>query len=230
MQRNILIIGASGGIGHAIAQQQLDTGANLWVISRNRPDLMRDFTYLQADVLSGELPVIEAPIDGLVYCPGSINLKPFKSLRKIDFQSDLELNLLAAIDCLQKYYPNLKEAEQSSVVLFSTVAVKVGMPFHASVAVAKGAIEGLVRSLAAEWSPSIRVNAVAPSITDTPLAARLLRNEKQIEAAAGRHPMQRIGNAIDIAAAASFLISPESSWMTGQVLGVDGGLSTLKKI
>lgn len=230
MKKNILIVGGSKGIGAATAQQLLAQGHHLIILSRSKPDFDGDYQHFEVDVLNSELPKIDTPIDGLAYCPGSINLKPFRGLKEKDFRADLEINLFSAIKVLQHYSTNLKKAEKASVVLFSTVAVQTGMAFHASIAAAKGAIEGLTRSLAAEWSPKIRVNAIAPSLTQTDLAARLLRNEKQLEASNQRHPLQRIGQAQDIANAATFLLTDSSDWMTGQVLQIDGGMSSIRKI
>ena len=227
MSKTFVVVGASSGIGHAIATSLLAQGNRVITISRNTPDLIGN-EHLQADVLGTDLENISAPenINGLVYAPGSINLKPFRGLKISDFQADLNVNLLGAVNVLQ--WAQKSFAADASVVLFSTVAVSQGMPFHASVAAAKGAVEGLVRSLAAEWAPKVRVNAVAPSLTDTPLAERLLNNDAKREGAAKRHPLQRFGTAQDVANAALFLLGDESRWMTGQVLGVDGGISTLR--
>ncbi|MEM9025142.1 MAG: SDR family oxidoreductase, partial [Bacteroidota bacterium] len=182
------------------------------------------------DVLNDPLPDLDVPLSGLVYCPGSINLKPFRGLSEEAFLEDWKINVLGAVRCLHHYEAALKASGHASVVLFSTVAVQTGMPFHASVAAAKGAVEGLTRSLAAEWAPTIRVNAIAPSVTDTPLAARLLRNERQMEAARERHPLKRYGAPEDIAGATAFLLSQEARWITGQVMAVDGGLGAIKLI
>ena len=177
------------------------------------------------------MPQIDDPIQGIVYLPGSIALKPFKSLKTEHFISDFQINVIGAVNVLKAYESNLKAYDGvSSVVLFSTVAVQKGMAFHASIASAKGAIEGLTRSLAAEWSPQVRVNCIAPSIVDTPLASRLLRTDKQREASAARHPLQRIGTAYEMAHTIDFLLSDKSSWMTGQVISVDGGMSAIQKI
>ena len=167
-------------------------------------------------------------LDGVFYAPGSINLKPFHGLKPDDFRAEFELNVMGAIRVLQAVLPRLKKAGQASVVLASTVAVQQGMPFHSSIAASKGALEGLVRSLAAEWAPHIRVNAIAPSLTDTPLAERLLNADAKREAAANRHPLKRVGTAEDQAQAVAFLLSNRSSWITGQVLGVDGGMSRVR--
>lgn len=178
----------------------------------------------------GPLPEAPEEICGAVYCPGTITLRSFRSLSTADFRHDLELNLIGAVRFLQACQPRLRGQDgcPASVVFFSTVAVGQGMPMHASVAAAKGAVEGLVRSLAAEWAPKIRVNAIAPALIDTPLAARLLSSPEKREALASRYSLKRIGTPADAAALARFLLSNESSWMTGQVLGVDGGMSTLR--
>jgi NAD(P)-dependent dehydrogenase (short-subunit alcohol dehydrogenase family) len=183
------------------------------------------------DATAGDFPKDQLPdaLEGLVYCPGSIRLQPFHRLRDEDFSADFELNLLGAVRVLRAALPCLKAVERGSVVLFSTVAVATGMPMHASIAAAKGAVEGLTRSLAAELAPAIRVNAIAPSLTDTPLAAGLLRTERQRAAAAERHPLGRIGQPSDLAAAARFLLSDEAGWVTGQVLHVDGGMGRLRR-
>lgn len=174
------------------------------------------------------LPEITTPLDGLMYCPGTILLKPFGQIQLTDFKKDWDIHVGGLIRVLQRYHPQLKAAGKASVVAISTVAVQTGMPFHASVAAAKGALEGLLRSLAAEWAPNIRVNGIAPSLTDTPLAVRLLRNEAQRESSEQRHPLKRIGSPEDIAQTAAFLLSERSSWMTGQVLHVDGGMSKVR--
>lgn len=230
MKQQYLIVGGSKGIGKATTELLLEQGHQVHIIARNTPDWEGDYTFHACDVLKEELPEIDDSINGIIYCPGSINLKPFKSLKEKDFQADFEINVLGAVKVLQGYYKQLKAAENPAVVLFSTVAVQTGMGFHASVAVAKGAIEGLTRTLAAEWAPTIRVNAIAPSITQTDLAARLLRNEKQIEAANERHPLNKIGQPSDVAQLATFLVTDASSWMTGQVIGLDGGMGAIKKI
>lgn len=222
----ILVIGGNNGISAAIVKLAQDD-FELITISRT-PLATACGEHFICDVINQPLPVIDTPLSGLVYCPGSINLKPFVSLKLDDFRADLEANTLGAIRCVQYYLPNLKAANSASVVLFSSVAVQTGLPYHATVAVSKGAIEGLTRTLAAEWAPAIRVNAIAPSLTDTPLAERLLRDNSRREAAAARHPLKRIGSPTDIAQMAVFLLSDKASWITGQVLAVDGGLSVIK--
>lgn len=165
----------------------------------------------------------------MVYCPGSINLLPFKRIKQEAFLSDFNLQVLGAIKVLQKALPALRKSANPSIVLFSTVAVQSGFNFHAQVAVSKGAIEGLTKSLAAEFAPKIRVNAIAPSLTDTPLANKLLNTPQKKEANANRHPLKRIGTVADIAQAANFLLSENASWITGQIIHVDGGMSTIKQ-
>ena len=228
MKKNILLIGGSTGIGFEIANQ-LVTENNVIVVSRNKGELNDDIKHLEFDVLKDNIEDLDLAdtIHGLVYCPGSINLKPFKMLKHKDFEEEMNLNFLSLVKVVQGVMPKLKKAENASLVFFSTVAVKVGMPFHTSVAAAKGAIEGFAKSLAAEYAPSLRVNVIAPSLTDTPLAEKLLSNDSKKEKMSERHPLKRVGNAKDIANAASFLLSDENSWITGQILGVDGGLSTL---
>ena len=228
MERNILLIGGSTGIGLEIANQLVKENKVI-VASRNKGELNDDIEHLEFDVLKDNIEDLDLPkeIHGLVYCPGSINLKPFKMLKSKDFEEEMNLNFLSLVKVVQALMPKLKNAENASLVFFSTVAVKVGMPFHTSVAAAKGAIEGFAKSLAAEYAPSLRVNVIAPSLTDTPLAEKLLSNDSKKQKMSERHPLKRVGNTKDIANAATFLLSEENSWITGQIIGVDGGLSTL---
>jgi NAD(P)-dependent dehydrogenase (short-subunit alcohol dehydrogenase family) len=167
-------------------------------------------------------------LDGFVYCPGSINLRPFRGLKSQTFLDDFNLNVMGAVKSIQAVLPLLQKSPQSSLVFYSTVAVSTGMPFHASVAAAKGALEGLTRSLAAEYAPKFRVNCIAPSLTDTPLADKFLNNEAKIEKAQERHPLKQVGSAKNIAQMTAFLLGEESQWMTGQILHVDGGIGDLK--
>jgi 3-oxoacyl-[acyl-carrier protein] reductase len=220
MGKVFLIVGATSGMGKALAEQLIKEGHTVKSVSRSG-DQAVDLT------TDAPLPDIEGPIDGLAYLPGTINLKPIASLTEKDFLDDWTLNVLGAFRVVKHYLPNLKEAEQASIVMISTVAVQQGMPFHASIASAKGGVEGLTRSLAAELAPTIRVNAIAPSLTDTPLATPLLNSDAKREGAAKRHPLHRIGRPEELASAIQFLLSDESSWITGQVLHVDGGLSRL---
>lgn len=229
MKKNILFIGGSSGIGLETIKL-LHEKHNLIVACRTEENLSDlDITYLKFDVLNDELDLEKIPetLDGFVYFPGSINLRPFRGLKLSTFEEDLNINFLSMVKTLQKVLNNLKQSNNSSVVLYSTVAVKVGMPFHTSVSASKGAIEGFAKSLAAELAPNIRVNVIAPSLTDTPLASRFLNNDLKKEKVGERHPLKRHGQARDIANSTSFLLSDKSSWVTGQVLGVDGGMSTL---
>ena len=180
-------------------------------------------------VTNGDLPADDLPdtLHALVYCPGTINLKPFRGLKPEQFRTELDINLIGAVRCLQAVERRFKKAEQAAVVLFSTVAVQRGMPFHASIAAAKGAVEGLTRSLAAEWAPKIRVNAIAPSLTDTPLAEKLLSTEDKRKASADRHPLQRVGSPEEVATLAAYLISADAGFITGQIIGIDGGKSRI---
>ena len=231
--KNILIVGASSGIGYAIAEKLGEKGASIYSISRTEPDYPSALTYqhLDHDILEEEIPdgFLPETIDGLVYCPGSISLKPFRSLSLDVFRQDYELNVLGAVKTIKAALKPMKKSRYNpSIVLFSTVAVQQGMAFHTSIAAAKGAIEGLTRSLAAELAPKIRVNCIAPSLVNTPLASNILSSDERIEASNNRHPLKRIGQAKDIAQTALFLLGDNSSWITGQVIGVDGGLSRLR--
>ncbi len=231
MPKTILIVGGTSGIGNAITENLARNGDHdLHVVARNKPESPIDgVTYHQGDVLDESFSFDGGEVlDGLVYCPGSINLKPFQQLSKKDFNADFAINVLGAVHVLRQLEKPLKKSGNGSVVLFSTVAVAQGMPYHTSTAAAKGALEGMARSLASEWAPKVRINLIAPSITDTPMASQILKNEERKKMSAKRHPLDRVGTPGDIAAMASFLISDESSWMTGQTLGVDGGMSTLR--
>lgn len=229
-----VIAGGSKGIGLELVNQLAPQAERVDVWSRSNleswgTERVKHSVCDFADP-NGALPELPEEIQGAVYCPGTINLRSFRSLQVSDFRQDLEINLLGAVRFLQACQPRLKgrDGNPASVVLFSTVAVQQGMPMHASIAAAKGAIEGLVRSLAAEWAPKIRVNAIAPALTDTPLASRLLSTPEKREAMGSRYPLKRIGLPGELAAAAKFLLSPESSWITGQILAVDGGMSSCR--
>ncbi|QQX76566.1 MULTISPECIES: SDR family NAD(P)-dependent oxidoreductase [Aequorivita] len=228
MQKNILLIGGSYGIGAAIAAK-LKENHNVIIASRSSEDIPKGITHFSFDALKDDITTLDLPerIDGFVYCPGSINLKPFKMMSPETFSQDMELNFHSLMRVVHGLLPNLKNSDQASLLFFSTVAVKIGMPFHTSVAAAKGAIEGFAKALAAEYAPNFRVNVIAPSLTDSPLTSKLLNNDAKKEKMAERHPLKKVGNTEDIAAMATFLLNDESKWITGQIFGVDGGLSTL---
>lgn len=227
MKKNILLIGGSYGIGLEMAKK-LSIEHNVFIASRSDENLHQiDAVHLPFDVLTDNISEksIPAELHGFAYCPGSINLKPFKTMDIDTIQKDMEINFIALARTVKSILN--KMAEGSSMVFFSTVAVGTGMPFHTSVSAAKGAVEGFARSLAAEYAPKIRVNVIAPSLVDTPLSSRLLSNDKKKELMANRHPMKRVGGTGDIANMAMFLLDSNNSWITGQVIGVDGGLSSL---
>lgn len=230
MSNKYLVVGATSGIGFAITNQLLAAGHEVWAAGRREVHPLGDAVHYSRFDAQGDFPSDFLPgvLDGVVYCPGTIRLKAFPGLKADDFLQDWEVNVGGAIKVLQVAYRSLRKSEQASVVLFSSVAVGVGMPFHSAVGAIKGAIEGLGRSLAAEWAPKVRVNVIAPSLTDTSLAASLISTPERAAAAAKRHPLQRVGSTADIANMATFLLSDRSGWMTGQVLHVDGGLSALK--
>lgn len=224
--KTFFIVGHRSGIGRALTQMLLDRGDHVIGLSRGSANFTHaNLREIQADVVNWDGTGLPERLDGFVYAPGSINLKPFKGYKADEFRNDFELNALGAALALQKAEKALREG-QGSALLFSTVAVSQGMSYHASIAMAKGAVEGLVRSLAAEWAPVVRVNAVAPSLTNTPLAAKLLGNEARATAAAERHPLKRVGEASDLAAASLALL--DNPWISGQILGVDGGMSSLR--
>ena len=225
--KKIIIIGGSKGIGKAITENLLKDH-QVVNISRTSPNFQHaNLSHFTCDVLTGDLPEIEAA-DGLIYCPGSINLKPFNRLSVEDFKTDFEINVIGAVKCLQAYTKALAKSESASVVLFSTVATKLGMPFHASVATAKSAVEGLTKSVAADLAPKIRVNAIAPTITDTELAAKFLRNERMIESTIQRHPLKKYLEPSEVAAMAEYLISDVSKSISGQIFNLDCGIVSLK--
>ncbi len=223
----IVIIGGSKGIGNAILLQQLENNL-VYNISRTAPDISHpNLVHFSIDVLKDALPEIES-IDALIYCPGSINLKPILSLTIDDFRNDFEINVIGAVKVIQKYLPALKKGRNPSIVLFSTVAAKLGMPFHASIATAKSGVEGLVKSLGAELAPLIRINAVAPTITETSLSASILRNDRMKENMMERHPMKNYLKSEEVAHMANYLISENAGSISGQVFQMDYGLVSFK--
>lgn len=225
--KKIIIIGGSKGIGHAIVTK-LVNDCEILNISRTPSEINHaNLSQYQCDVLKDELPDI-SEVDTLIYCPGSINLKPISRLSLEDFKDDFNINVLGAVKVIQMYLPLLKKGTNPSILLFSTVAVKLGMPFHASIATAKGGVEGLVKSLAAELAPTVRVNAIAPTVTDTGLADKLLRNFKLKENMIERHPLKKYLNPQEVADMALFLISDKTTSISGQIFEMDCGIVTLK--
>jgi NAD(P)-dependent dehydrogenase (short-subunit alcohol dehydrogenase family) len=222
--KTFLFVGANSDVALATLKKIENQGNKVICVTRKYSDELPEA--LLGNPVSNELPEIEDNLDGLVYFPGSITLKPFRSLKQTDFQNELEINVLGAINAIQKYQAMLNQG--ASIVLFSTVAVQVGMPFHSAVSVAKGAVEGLTHALAAEFAPKIRVNCIAPSLTQTKLAEKFLSTPEKEEAAGQRHPLKKVGKKEDLANAVAFLLDDTSNWMTGQVLHIDGGMSTLK--
>jgi NAD(P)-dependent dehydrogenase (short-subunit alcohol dehydrogenase family) len=225
--KTYIVVGGSKGIGHAIVQNLLENN-KIVNISRSKPEYTHDnLTHYDCDILTDELPEIDHA-DGLVYCPGSINLKPIKRLSLDDFRDDYEINVIGAVKSIQKYLKVLKNGDDPSIVLFSTVAAKLGMPFHASIAAAKSGVEGLGKSLGAEMVTTLRINAIAPTVTNTELASKLLRNDKMIESIAERHPMKKFLQPEDVAGMAEFLLSTKAASISGQVFEMDCGIVSFK--
>jgi len=230
--RNYIIIGGSSGIGKELVslleEQEVSIIATF---NKNEVQNRKKVTYIQLDVTTDSLNLDNLPeeIHGLAYCPGSINLKPFHRFKEEDFIADFKLQVLGATNIIQQLLPKIKKSEDASILLFSTVAVQSGFNFHSQVAMSKGAIEGLTRSLAAELAPTIRVNAIAPSLTNTNLASRFLNTPAKMDLQAENNPLKKIGDAKNVAEAAAFLITPKSAWITGQIIHVDGGFSKIKQ-
>jgi 3-oxoacyl-[acyl-carrier protein] reductase len=225
--KKIVVIGGSKGIGSAIVKSLVETN-QVVNISRSVPLLSHaNLTHFSCDILSDELPEIDQ-IDSLIYCPGSINLKPISRLSLDEFRTDYEINVISAVKAIQHFLPALKKGNNPSILLFSTVAAKLGMPFHASVAAAKSGVEGLAKSLGAELAPTIRVNAIAPTVTDTDLASKLLRNERMIESITERHPLKKFLAPQEVADMATFLISDKARSISGQIFELDCGIVSFK--
>ncbi|NGX31143.1 MAG: 3-oxoacyl-[acyl-carrier-protein] reductase 2 [Chlamydiae bacterium] len=230
--KNIVIVGASSGIGLEIAKLSAEKGYFVHVLSRTEgatSELLQT-KFHKTDILDFEMPLpeIEGPIDGLVYCPGSMEQKPFLETTLEDFKGAFDLNVLGAIRTIQHYLPKLQEAKEgASIVLFSALLAQKGHPLYTNTACAKGAIEGLCKSLAAEFAPLVRFNCIAPSFVETPLTQNILTNEDKKHALASKHPLKRLGHPSDVAFMADFLLSEKAEWITGQTIGVDGGMSTL---
>ena len=225
--RHILIIGGTKGIGKAIIDLLIEEN-KITCMSRNVSDYNHEnYNHIQLDATLDNFPDLEK-IDSLVYCPGSINLKPISTLSIEDFRNDFELNVIGAVKSIKKYLPLLKKGENPSILLFSTVATKLGMPYHASVSASKSAIDGIVKTLGAELAPKIRINAIAPTITNTELASKILRNEKVIENMIERHPLKKILSANEVAKMAKFLISEDGSSISGQIINMDAGIVSFK--
>jgi NAD(P)-dependent dehydrogenase (short-subunit alcohol dehydrogenase family) len=231
--RNFVVVGGSSGIGFELTRRLIDDGHQVSVLSRTTGQLteLPGVRHITFDATRDDFPSdgLSEKLSGLAYCPGSIRLRPFTRLTADEFLEDYRINLLGAVAVIKGCLNSLKKADPTAaIVLFSTVAVGTGMPFHASIASAKGAVEGLTRSLAAELAPRIRVNAVAPSLTDTPLAEALLADDGKRKAAAERHPLKRTGTPRELAGIAHFLLSDASSWITGQIISVDGGMGAVR--
>ena len=230
--KNIFIVGGSNGIGLSLIKQ-ISSKNNIYSASRNDNNLndynVKYIKYDSVNDLEIDTSILPEKIDGFVYCPGSINLRPFNTLKTESFLEDYKINFLGAIKSLKIILPLMQKSDNSSIVFFSTVAVSTGMPFHSSISSSKGAIEGLTRSLAAEFAPKIRVNSIAPSIVKTNLSEKFLNSDLKIEKASERHPLGRIGKVEEISKLTSYLLSDDSSWVTGQVINIDGGIGSIRK-
>ena len=230
--KNIFIVGGSNGIGLSLIKQ-ISSKNKIYSASRNDNNLndynVKYIKYDSVNDLEIDTSILPEKIDGFVYCPGSINLRPFNTLKTESFLEDYKINFLGAIKSLKMILPLMQKSDNSSIVFFSTVAVSTGMPFHSSISSSKGAIEGLTRSLAAEFAPKIRVNSIAPSIVKTNLSEKFLNSDLKIEKASERHPLGRIGKVEEISKLTSYLLSDDSSWVTGQVINIDGGIGSIRK-
>ena len=230
MTKNILIIGGNSDIGLEINNLAKAEGHSVYGTSRDETTSSNydNFIHLDPNQSLDALDNIPEDIHGLVYCPGTINLKSLQRLTLEDVKVEMEVNFYGAFNVIKKVLPNLKKNDGASVVLFSTVAANTGMPMHSSIAASKSALEGFAISLAAELAPRVAINCIAPSIVDTKLASHILSTDERKEASAQRHPLKSIGTSKSIATSAYFLLSAKENWITGQVISADGGLSTLK--
>ncbi|MBN8822335.1 MULTISPECIES: SDR family oxidoreductase [unclassified Spirosoma] len=228
--KNYLVVGHSSGIGKALSKKLAESNQVIGTYYKNEVLSSQNVSSHYLNVLDDQpdFSFLPETLDGLAYCPGAIQLKPFARLKEDDFIADFKLQVSGAIKVIQHCLPALKKSESGSIVLFSTVAVKMGFTFHSLVSTSKGAIEGLTKALAAELAPAIKVNCIAPSITNTPLAGSLLNTQEKIDANAQRHPLKKIGTPEDIATMAAYLLSDENSWITGQIFSVDGGISSIR--
>ena len=235
MSEKYVIFGATGSIGSSLAEQLKNSGNDIHLVARNESELSLiseklECSHTVADVLEdGFIEKVKSDISeikGLAYCVGSIDLKPLRMVNEQDFQNCMKLNLYSAVEAIKGFQESLKK-NKGSIVIFSTVAVRRGFTNHSIIASVKGALEGLTVSLAAEFAPNIRVNCIAPSLTKSKIAEPMLKNKLIADGIAKAHPMKRIGEGKDAAAMAKFLLTDESSWITGQIIGVDGGRSKL---
>ena len=229
MQKNILVIGGGSSIGKEVISLIQKAGDNPIITSRSEMAIQNgDFFRLDPNEDLSQLDALPESIDGLLYCPGSISLKSLQRMDISDVQEDMRINFEGAFNIVKKVLPNLKKDDGASVVFISSVAATSGMTFHTSISASKSALEGFARSLAAELAPRVAVNCVAPSLTDTPLAANQLSDEKRIKASEERHTLNAIGNPKALAGVIYGLLSAKENWITGQTISVDGGLSTLR--
>lgn len=232
MKKTFVFAGGNSGIGACCARKLAEEGhtVHIWARKAGLTEHIENVIFHEVHIgdETQPLPPAEYEVHGAAYFPGSINLKPFRNLSLQDFRDEYEINLLGAVRFLKHLEMPLRKTGNSSVVLFSSVAAQTGMPFHASTGSAKAAVEGLARNLAAEWAPHVRVNVIAPSLSDTPLAEKLLNTDAKREAATQRHPLKQIGSPYELAQAAAALLKGDWSWCSGQVFALDGGLSSLK--
>lgn len=228
MSKTFLFAGASSAIAREAAQLLKQKGHRVIALSTKGPDGTYEEFYQVKSYDFSTFPTIEGPLDGLVYFPGTINLKPFARLTAAEFINDLQINTLGAVACVQAYLNNLKKSPNASVVFLSSVAAAVGLPFHTSIAMAKGGLEGFAKALAAELAPATRVNVVAPSLVNTPLGDKFVNTPDKLDQMQKRNPLRQVGKPADVANAIAFLLSEESAWVSGQVFAIDGGMGTLK--